>query len=233
MEELRHTPLSEPKGVLFDMDGVLVDSMPVHAMTWKITADKYGLEADCRDFYLFEGMKGTSTVELLYRRTHDATPDPDFVNEVYEYKTSLFFSHKDEMPPIPGARELIQELKGRGIAMGVVTGSTLQNARPRIEKYYPEYFTVSHLVTADLVEHGKPAPDPYLRGIEVLGLDKEEILVIENAPLGVRSAHSAGLFTVAVTTGPVPEYDLRAEGANLVFANHRAVEMWWKATFPR
>lgn len=233
MEELLPLPIREPRAVLFDMDGVLVDSMPVHARTWHETAVKYGLKARIEEFYDYEGMKGSDTVKILYRRTFGTEPNPELVQEIYEYKSHLFAEHKSEMPPIPGARELMAELKKRDIAIGVVTGSTLQNVTPRIERYYPEFVSGEHIVTADIVEHGKPMPDPYLMGVERIGVAKDDVLVVENAPLGIRSAHSAGIFTVAVATGPIPEYDLRKEGANLVFPNHRALLSWWISRFKR
>ena len=231
MNELLPRPLREPKVVLFDMDGVLVDSMPVHARTWHETAIKYGLKAERDEFYNYEGMKGADTIELLYRRSFGNDPDPDLVKEIYAYKSGLFLSHSGEMPPIPGTRDLMAELKRRGIEIGVVTGSTIQNAEPRIEKYYSEFVSMEHVVTADIVENGKPLPDPYLMGVSLFGRSKEEVLVVENAPLGIRSGHAAGLFTVAVMTGPIPEYTLRAEGANLIFKNMHSLLSWWRMTY--
>ena len=231
MHELLSKPPKEPRVVLFDMDGVLVDSMPIHALTWHDTAIKYGLKAEREEFYNYEGMKGSDTIELLYRRTFGVDPDPGLVKEIYAYKSGLFASHKGEMPPIPGTRELMKELHQRGVAIGVVTGSTIHNALPRIERYYPEFVSDEHIVTADIAPRGKPFPDPYLMGVSLFGKPKEEVLVVENAPLGIRSARAAGLFTVAVMTGPVPEYTLRAEGANLIFRNMRGLLAWWRTAF--
>lgn len=233
MDDLIPIPPKEPRAVLFDMDGVLVDSMPVHARTWYETAVKYGLRADKEEFYNYEGMKGSDTIELLYKRTFGKDPDPDLVQEIYDYKSALFASHKSEMLPIPGAREVMVELSRRGRAIGVVTGSTTQNVKPRIERYYSGFVSPEHIVTADIVTRGKPFPDPYIMGVSLIGVPKEEVLVVENAPLGIRSARGAGLFTVAVATGPIPLYTLRSEGANLIFYNHHALLAWWVSTFPR
>ena len=233
MEELLPKPVREPRAVLFDMDGVLVDSMPVHALTWHETAVKYGLKAEKNEFYDFEGMKGADTITLLYRRTYGRDPDPALTEEIYAHKSALFASHKGEMPVIPGAADLMKELKGRGIGIGVVTGSTLHNTLPRIERYYSEYLDESRIITADLAGRGKPYPDPYLAGVKLFGLPEEDFLVVENAPLGIRSARAAGLFTAAVTTGPIPGYKLRAEGANLIFRNMYALGSWWICTFKR
>ena len=226
-------PPEEPKLVLLDMDGVLVDSMPIHDYAWRTAADKYKLRYDAGEFFRAEGMKGRDTIILLYRKTFDEEPTEDFIEEVYAYKTHLFEERQaDLLRPIPHVRELILYLKEvRGIDLGVVTGSTTTNALSRIGTYFEGLFTEEQLITADKVEKGKPDPEPYLRGMSLTGHCAGETLVVENAPLGVRSAVAAGAFTVAVATGPIPEEILRHEGANLIFPNMRALLAWWRVTY--
>ena len=226
-------PPEEPKLVLLDMDGVLVDSMPIHDYAWRTAADKYKLRYDAGEFFRAEGMKGRDTIILLYRKTFDEEPTEDFIEEVYTYKTHLFEERQaDLLRPIPHVRELILYLKEvRGIDLGVVTGSTTANALSRIGTYFEGLFTEEQLITADKVEKGKPDPEPYLRGMSLTGHSAGETLVVENAPLGVRSAVAAGAFTVAVATGPIPEEILRHEGANLIFPNMRALLAWWRVTY--
>lgn len=226
-------PPEEPKLVLLDMDGVLVDSMPIHDYAWRTAADKYKLKYDAGEFFRAEGMKGRDTIILLYRKTFDEEPTEDFIEEVYAYKTHLFEERQaDLLRPIPHVRELILYLKEvRGIDLGVVTGSTTANALSRIGTYFEGLFTEEQLITADKVEKGKPDPEPYLRGMSLTGHSAGETLAVENAPLGVRSAVAAGAFTVAVATGPIPEEILRHEGANLIFPNMRALLAWWRVTY--
>ena len=226
-------PPEEPKLVLLDMDGVLVDSMPIHDYAWRTAADKYKLKYEAGEFFRAEGMKGRDTIILLYRKTFDEEPTEDFIEEVYTYKTHLFEERQaDLLRPIPHVRELILYLKEvRGIDLGVVTGSTTTNALSRIGTYFEGLFTEEQLITADKVEKGKPDPEPYLRGMSLTGHSAGETLVVENAPLGVRSAVAAGAFTVAVATGPIPEEILRHEGANLIFPNMRALLAWWRVTY--
>lgn len=226
-------PPEEPKLVLLDMDGVLVDSMPIHDYAWRTAADKYKLKYEAGEFFRAEGMKGRDTIILLYRKTFDEEPTEDFIEEVYTYKTHLFEERQaDLLRPIPHVRELILYLKEvRGIDLGVVTGSTTANALSRIGTYFEGLFTEEQLITADKVEKGKPDPEPYLRGMSLTGHSAGETLVVENAPLGVRSAVAAGAFTVAVATGPIPEEILRHEGANLIFPNMRALLAWWRVTY--
>lgn len=226
-------PPEEPKLVLLDMDGVLVDSMPIHDYAWRTAADKYKLKYEAGEFFRAEGMKGRDTIILLHRKTFDEEPTEDFIEEVYAYKTHLFEERQaDLLRPIPHVRELILYLKEvRGIDLGVVTGSTTANALSRIGTYFEGLFTEEQLITADKVEKGKPDPEPYLRGMSLTGHSAGETLVVENAPLGVRSAVAAGAFTVAVATGPIPEEILRDEGANLIFPNMRALLAWWRVTY--
>ena len=226
-------PPVEPKLVLLDMDGVLVDSMPIHDYAWRTAADKYKLKYEAGEFFRAEGMKGRDTIILLYRKTFDKEPTEDFIEEVYAYKTHLFEERQaDLLRPIPHVRELILYLKEvRGIDLGVVTGSTTANALSRIGTYFEGLFTEEQLITADKVEKGKPDPEPYLRGMSLTGHSAGETLVVENAPLGVRSAVAARAFTVAVATGPIPEEILRHEGANLIFPNMRALLAWWRVTY--
>lgn len=226
-------PPEEPKLVLLDMDGVLVDSMPIHDYAWRTAADKYKLKYEAGEFFRAEGMKGRDTIILLYRKTFDEEPTENFIEEVYAYKTRLFEERQaDLLRPIPYVKELILYLKEvRGIDLGVVTGSTTANALSRIGTYFEGLFTEEQLITADKVEKGKPDPEPYLRGMSLTGHSAGETLVVENAPLGVRSAVAAGDFTVAVATGPIPEEILRHEGANLIFPNMRALLAWWRVTY--
>lgn len=226
-------PPEEPKLVLLDMDGVLVDSMPIHDYAWKTAADKYKLKYETGEFFRAEGMKGRDTIILLHRKTFDEEPTEDFIEEVYAYKTHLFEERQaDLLRPIPYVKELILYLREvRGIDLGVVTGSTTANALSRIGTYFEGLFTEEQLITADKVEKGKPDPEPYLRGMSLTGHSAGETLVVENAPLGVRSAVAAGAFTVAVATGPIPEEILRHEGANLIFPNMRALLAWWRVTY--
>jgi beta-phosphoglucomutase-like phosphatase (HAD superfamily) len=76
------------------------------------------------------------------------------------------------------------------------------------------------------VVHGKPDPEPYLKAWERSGFAKNECIVVENAPLGVRAAKAAGLFAVAVNTGPLPDTDLRKEGADIVLPDMERLLLW-------
>lgn len=214
------------KLVLFDMDGVLFDTMPHHVRSWKQVADEYGIVAEQDEFYLYEGMRGVDTIEGLYRRTFGKEPAEDLVQEIYDRKTRLFQEYNVELELIPYTKEVMAYLKEKGIEMAVVTGSTKLNAYPRIAQHYADYIKQDHIITAESVSKGKPNPDPYLMGMELFGAKPEDTIVIENAPLGVRSGDAAGAYVIAVTTGPIKEHVMREQGADLVFEDMRALLIW-------
>lgn len=210
------------------MDGILIDSMPLHVRSWKLTAEKYGLQAEEDEFYLFEGMRGRDTIAQLYQRTFNEIASQDLVDEIYQYKTELYNNFPDSLQPIPYTHDVMSLLKEKGIRMAVVTGGTKINAYPRVSEFYSEYIDESRIITAESVTKGKPHPQPYLFGMELFGNSPEETVVIENAPLGIQSAHAAQALTIAITTGPIKEYQLREAGADLVFPNMKALWIWCK-----
>ncbi len=227
---MKTIPTSEPEVILFDMDGVLFDTMPAHAVSWYQTAVRYGLEATKEEFYLYEGQKGIDTVAHLYRRQHGKEAPSSLIEEIYNYKTTLF-STETEIKLIPNILSLIKYLKKRNRKVGVVTGSSRQNALGRIEKYFSEYISNEHIITADDCRHGKPHPEPYSKGMELFGTKPERCIVVENAPYGVRSASDADAYVIAVTTGPIPGTTLYTNGADIVLPNMMAVQEWWDKHF--
>lgn len=221
-------PIQEPKLVLFDMDGVLFDTMPYHVRSWKQSMDEYDIEAEQDEFYLYEGMKGIDTIAQLYERTFGFVPEDDLIMEIYRRKTELFNSDDFALKTIPYTRQVMELLKARGIEIAVVTGSTELNAFPRIKECYADLIDKQHVITAESVERGKPHPEPYIRGMQLFDCTPEQTIVIENAPLGVRSGADSGAFVIAVNTGPISIEQLRNEGANLVMNDMKALLIWFE-----
>ena len=230
-ERLVNIP-SSPGVVLFDMDGVLFDTMPTHADTWYATSKQYGIDAEKDEFYLYEGQKGIDTINHIYQRTFGRLPEHSLAEEIYDHKSTLF-AERIQLAPIPGVGELMEYLYTSGAQMGVVTGSAQKSSLDRITRYYAKYIDPSHIVSADSVRRGKPHPDPYLKGMELFGSSPEDTIVIENAPYGVQSASQAGCFTIAVMTGPIPEETLRDSGAALVVPDMKSLLQWFQSTYPQ
>lgn len=201
---------------LIDMDGVLYDSMKYHTLAWQRMMAEQGVECDRDEFYLYEGMTGLATIDLLFRRAFGHGVTPEQAKELYAVK-SRYFKEIGWNEPMPGADRMLRALEARGIRRVLVTGSSQTTLLDNINRDYPGAFLPGDRVTAADVVHGKPDPEPYLKGLEIAGVSPEEAVVIENAPLGVRAGKAAGVFTFAVTTGPIPREEFVRENADIIF----------------
>ncbi|WP_294082265.1 HAD hydrolase-like protein [Proteiniphilum sp. UBA5384] len=205
------------KALLFDMDGVLYDSMPAHDKSWQQTMDEWGLKHLPNEFYLQEGRIGKSTIDTVFQRNLQRNATDAEVTKVYARKSELFQQYNSgEL--IPGATEILNYVQVNGLKSVLVTGSGQPSLLDRLDTHFPGIFTPETMVTAFDVEHGKPDPEPYLMGLQKGGnLKPNQALAIENAPLGIESAVAAGIFTIAVNTGPLPDSILTNAGASIVF----------------
>lgn len=210
-------PHFDLKAILFDMDGVLYDSMPAHAFSWKQTFDEWELENTLEEFYAHEGRTGSSTINLIFRRNLGRLATEKEIQDVYERKTELFFSNNSGRT-ITHANTVLDFVKSKGLKPVLVTGSGQPSLLNRLDANFPGIFTPETMVTAFDVKIGKPHPEPFLMGLQKGGnLKPNEVLAIENAPLGTESATRAGIFTICVNTGPLPDETLINSGAKIVF----------------
>ena len=203
------------KAVLFDMDGVLYDSMPNHATAWSEAATRFGLTMTPQEAYLHEGRTGHGTLTILAQRHRHRDATLQEMEQIYKVKSEIFNTCPAPVP-MPGAAELLQSISRLGLTIVLVTGSAQHSLLDRLAKDYPGIFAPERMVTAFDVKHGKPHPEPYLMGLEKAGVQASEAIVVENAPLGVEAAHAAGIFTIAVNTGPLDPNVLLDAGADVV-----------------
>ena len=221
-----------PKAVLFDMDGVLYDSMPNHVIAWQESMAQQGLQMTADDAYATEGARGVDTIRQMVKRQQNRIIDEAEAQRMYDVKSRIFHS-LPEAPVMPGLQELMQKIKANGLQVGVVTGSGQRPLIQRILKDFGSYVDEAHITTAYDVERGKPNPDPYLMGLQKAGnLAPYEAIVVENAPLGIRAGYAARIFTVAVNTGPLPDEELLMAGANLIFPNMQEFCDHWFGLIP-
>lgn len=206
-----------PKAVLFDMDGVLYDSMPLHAIAWQESMKKFGIHMTTADAYATEGARGIDTIRLFVKQQQGKDISLEEAQRMYDEKTRLFHA-MPEAPIFDGVFSIMEKIQRSGMTVNVVTGS---GQRPLIERLlhdFRQYLDEDHITTAYDVKRGKPYPDPYLTGLRKAGnLQPNEGIVVENAPLGVRAGVSAGIFTVAINSGPLPDVSLLDEGANVLY----------------
>jgi sugar-phosphatase len=181
------------RGVLFDLDGVLVDSTPAVARVWTIWANKHGFVPDdvVRQAH---GRPSMATIrELLPDADHDAENREVERGEIEDVEGVI---------PLPGALEILQALPPD--RWTIATSCTRQLAEVRIRA--AGLPMPKHLITSDDVQHGKPNPEPYIKGAKTLGLAPADCIVVEDAPAGIRAGRAAAARVLALrTTAPDPE----------------------------
>lgn len=215
------------KAVLFDMDGVLYDSMKHHSRSWYETATEFGLQSTPEEFYMHEGRVGTSTIDILIERNKNRAATEEEKQAIYKRKTELFARYNNQ-ETIPYAYDMLKLVVSYGLQPVLVTGSGQKTLLNNLERDFPGIFRSDMMVTAYDVKNGKPNPEPYLTGLRKAGnLKPNQVVIVENAPMGVESGKAAGVFTIAVNTGPLDEKVLWDAGANLVLPSMQdLVESW-------
>lgn len=204
-----------PKAVLFDMDGVLFNSMPNHAYAWRHAMAHFGIEMQEADAYKYEGMRGVETIKKLCKEQWGRDISDEESEEMYALKSELYASCP-KAEKIEGVERLMRRIKECGMKICVVTGSGQRSLLDKLEHEFSGLVTKELMVTSFDVKRGKPEPDPYLMGLKKCGAEPYEAIVVENAPLGVRAGVAARILTVAVNTGPLPDTTLNDEGASIV-----------------
>ena len=203
--------MQREKGIIFDMDGVLVDAMPFHCKAIQTAAkQEVNIDVKQRDVYLLEGMPGEDMVNELLRHkrytgniqeisTDDNSDKLDSVaHRIHERKKKIF-EQINASAPINGAKELISNIRCK---KALVSGAAKQEVDSIISKYFgKDAFDV--IVTGEDLEEGKPSPDPFRTALSKMDLKESEAIVVENAPLGVKAANNAGIRCI-VTLNNTP-----------------------------
>ena len=211
------------KAVLFDMDGVLYDSMPIHVKAYYDTLSKWGLNADAEDFYMMEGRTGHSTIDILINRNWGRNATQEEKETIYSQKAQRFVELNTIPVLIPDIMAVLEKVKQLDLIRMVITGSGQPTLFNNLDAHFPGFFNRELMVTAYDVQHGKPHPEPYLMGLKKANLKPEEAIAIENAPLGIESAVAAGIYTIAVNTGPLKDDVLLKAGAHSLFPSMKAL----------
>jgi len=208
--------MKEITNILFDLDGVLVDSMPVHARAWKKTFSELGIVLEDIDIYRREGMSGPSSIRDIFLEKKLPLPDEESLIQIIESKHTFF--QKKEIRPFAEIDDIINILKNKKIRMGLVTGSHRATVNETVSPGIIQSMSV--IITSDDVLQGKPHPESYIKALEKTGAKVDSTLVIENAPMGIRAAKNAGLLCYAVETTLPKEY---LSEADVIFSDHCAL----------
>jgi len=182
------------QGVLFDMDGVIVDTLHYHYLAWQHTFEKHGGSISKQTILLHEGRKSEELLPILIQESGVLIPEDrrdQFIEEKrIRYREIVRISH------FPNSLDVVRTLRQRGFKVALVTASALKNMEHALNPDQRDHF--DFILTGDEIERAKPHPGPYLTAARRLGLKPEECIVIENAPLGIEAAKAAGMQCVAI-----------------------------------
>ena len=202
------------KGFLFDLDGTLVDSLPVVERSWCKWADRFGIPHDEVLNFIHGKQAITSLRHFLPGRSEEE------IQAEFRYLEAIEAQDTDGITALPGAVALLTQLDSAGIPWAIVTSGSVPVAHARHRAGgLPD---AKIFVTAERVKHGKPAPDAYLLGAELLGLAPQACAVVEDAPAGLLSGLSAGCRTIAVN---VPADAPRLDEADFVLTSLEELEI--------
>ncbi|WP_237155461.1 HAD family hydrolase [Oryzibacter oryziterrae] len=204
------------EGLLFDLDGTLTDSDPLHFEAFVRTASDYGVAMDEEMFRVHvSGQTNANICRNLFSHVDDGLHP-----KIADDKEALFRSLiVGKLKPIPGLLDFLDWAKARGMGMAVVSNAPRANVKDMLAALgIADYF--SAIVIGSELPRGKPDPLPYLTGLEKLGVPAAKTLAFEDAPPGITAAHRAGIATVALRTS-LSDEEARANGANVTIADYR------------
>jgi beta-phosphoglucomutase len=191
------------KGILFDMDGVLIDAMPFHAKAFQIAfRELANFEIDMKDVFLLEGMPGPELIREIFKKMKQSEPEENVIKSISERKKSLF-KMKEKARIFEGVKELLDLLTDIKCIKAVVSGASENEVKSLLgDNGILDYFDL--VISGEDLTEGKPSPEPFVAALKKLGLRSEEALVVENSPLGVNSAVRAKIpFIVTLNNTPV------------------------------
>jgi sugar-phosphatase len=191
--------------ILFDLDGVLLDSTSCIERHWQKWADKHGLDLK----KVLQNAHGVRTIETI----KIVAPHLDAKNEAAEFTANEILD-TEGVVAIPGAKELMEHLPTGKWA--IVTSGGFELVQARLKKAdlpMPKY-----IISADDVTQGKPSPQPYLMGANKLGIPVDQCVVVEDAPIGVRSGKAAGMCVIGIASTH-PDKELLDVGVDFLVEN--------------
>jgi HAD superfamily hydrolase (TIGR01509 family) len=202
------------RAVIFDMDGVITNTMPDHFHAWKSVLNDEGISVTQHDVYSREGQRGITSLQEIFA-TYQRPYHQDRASAILKKKEELF-KQIVRQRFISGSRTFLKSLKRSGFVLALVTGTS----RHELHRILPDdiFKLFNVVVTGSDVVNGKPDPEPYRLALAKLRLNPSHAVVIENAPLGIKSAKAAGLRCLALETS-LPQPYLKS--ADAIFTSIR------------
>jgi beta-phosphoglucomutase len=193
---------TRPKAIIFDMDGVIVDSMPYHFLAWYEALRPLGLRVSCFDVYSREGERWDKSLKDFLKHAK-IKPTKKLLEQTFRLRSKIFKKYFKRYI-FKGAPKFLFCLKQKGYLLGLVTGTPWAEVQKILPKELRGIFDV--IVSGDRSKKGKPHPEPYLKASRDLKIITSQCVVVENSPLGIKSAKSAGIFCIALTSSLPREY---------------------------
>lgn len=216
----------EFRAVVFDWDGVLVDSSANYYRAYEMVLRDAGVTITPREVYLLEGQP-TPQVLTAILNERGIVPGEGKIKALVERRREYDIA-LGERRFFPGIWEMVQRLRKAGYRVGMVTGSSRKSVERVLTRDLETSFDV--VITADDVAHPKPDPQPFVLAAKALALEPGSCLVVENAPFGIRSARAAGCGVVGICT-TLPAEDLSQ--ADWIVRNHDQFKALLSATDQR
>ncbi len=208
--------MTDIPALLFDMDGVIINSMPWHVRAWQQALTEFGCQVDDELLYLHEGAIEPATAAEIFHENGCHMDEERFL-QVLSRQIEIFnSSFRKEVKVYRYIPDMLYDLSRRGRKLAVVTSSHSHI----IEEVLPDSIRklLSSVVTGDMVRRRKPWPDPYLAAMKHINQTPDRCCVIENAPAGIESARAAGMKCVAIKT-TLDEQHLK--NANHIVDSHK------------
>jgi beta-phosphoglucomutase len=190
------TTVPGKKGVIFDLDGVLIDTSEFHKQSWFDLAEKEGFAITSEFFYDTFGMQNYQIIPILAKR--DVSPEE--IDRLSKWKEQRYRDLiQDKQILAPGADTLLANLKHHGFLLAIGSSAPRANMDFVLQRIgVAHYFDA--LVVGEDVKNGKPAPDTFLKAAEKLAIPPDRCVVVEDAVAGVQAAKSAGMSVISLTT---------------------------------
>lgn len=205
--------MSNSHAVVWDMDGVIVDSAEAHNASWAAMAVEFGFTYNAeRDFQSIFGLHNTDIMGKLWNFT-----DPEQVSRMAERKEGHFRRSTRTLRPLPGVLDLMVAMHEAGWRQAIGSSAPMENITLLVEATGIAPY-IEAIASGDDVAHGKPNPEVFLLAFQRLGAEPRCGVVIEDAPAGIRAGVRAGAVTIGVTNTQTEETLLEA-GADLVVSN--------------
>ncbi len=200
------------RGVIFDMDGVLVLTENAHWLAWRAAAQKHGIDLAHKTFLSCFGRVNPDCIRIMFG---EDVPPAEAIRIADEKEAAFREFIRTDVPLAPGLVTLLDGLRGERVGLGVGSSAPPENVNLILDVgQIRGYFGA--VVDGSQVKRGKPAPDVFLRAAELLGLRPERCAVIEDAPAGILAAKAAGMVGVGVATTHTAT-ELSAAGADVVY----------------